>query len=299
MSLLPLTRSLRPNLNETTGFPDEEIPATTSMERNINGTEYAERLFLPNSTRILNMESFRTAEISDAYHHSNSNPRVKPQEGACTTSSQGGPGPHLHFPTFAHTQFNNEPALQPTTPQQIEEGLRGPLDREAEVRIIEPSTVWRDEMMPICHCARTSPNSFLTPGQGFEGTQNVSQNLRYNFTDRGKVDAWRVNVRLQGCDLEEGYICGIMEALNVPSAKSAVVTFWEGEIIDNVNHTFFTKPSWGADRATDIKHWSKFIGFDSLKDKVVSELGEVCPFSMLSLLSLVLFIFLPLMSWRC
>ena len=50
--------------------------------------------------------------------------------------------------------------------------------------------------------------------QGFSGTQNVSS--------LQKDEAWRVNVRIQGCDLEHGYLCGTMEALNVPLADTPV-----------------------------------------------------------------------------
>mmetsp|Transcript_25087 Transcript_25087/g.47412 ORF Transcript_25087/g.47412 Transcript_25087/m.47412 type:complete len:253 (-) Transcript_25087:370-1128(-) len=121
------------------------------------------------------------------------------------------------------------------------------------------------------HCSnwqgsQDHPCSFLSVGQAFEGTQNVSHNVQLP----GYKEEWKVNVRLQGCDLQQGYVCGSMEALNVPSAKSSVVTFWEGEIIDNVNYTFCTPPHWGTDRATDLKHWSKFKCFAPLKDAVLS-----------------------------
>lgn len=50
--------------------------------------------------------------------------------------------------------------------------------------------------------------------QAFAGTQNVS-NMQ-------KDEAWKVNVRLQGCDMQNGYLCGSMEALNVPAAETPV-----------------------------------------------------------------------------
>lgn len=50
--------------------------------------------------------------------------------------------------------------------------------------------------------------------QAFSGTQNVSSPQ--------KDEAWRVNVRIQGCDLDHGYLCGTMEALNVPMADTPV-----------------------------------------------------------------------------
>uniref|UniRef100_A0A2P2JWE5 Glucose-induced degradation protein 4 homolog n=1 Tax=Rhizophora mucronata TaxID=61149 RepID=A0A2P2JWE5_RHIMU len=77
---------------------------------------------------------------------------------------------------------------------------------------------------PVC--------TLLSVGQAFSGTQNVSS--------LQKDEAWRVNVRIQGCDLDHGYLCGTMEALNVPMADTPVITFWEGEIVDGTNYTFFT-----------------------------------------------------------
>lgn len=52
--------------------------------------------------------------------------------------------------------------------------------------------------------------------QSFSGTQNVSS--------LQKDEAWRVNVRIQGRDLDRGYLCGTMEALNVPMADTPVWT---------------------------------------------------------------------------
>lgn len=44
----------------------------------------------------------------------------------------------------------------------------------------------------------------------------------------------------QHCDRAAGTISGTMEARNVPEAEAPVQTFFEGEVIDNVNHTFLT-----------------------------------------------------------
>ncbi|KAI3988475.1 hypothetical protein MKX01_026289 [Papaver californicum] len=42
-----------------------------------------------------------------------------------------------------------------------------------------------------------------------------------------------------------------------------VVTFWEGEIVDTKNYTFFTG-KWEATPEDDIRHWSKFPSFNPL-----------------------------------
>ncbi|XP_024525079.1 glucose-induced degradation protein 4 homolog isoform X2 [Selaginella moellendorffii] len=109
------------------------------------------------------------------------------------------------------------------------------------------------------------PCSFLQVGQAFTGIQNVSNSQ--------KEEAWKVNVRLQGCDIQHGYLCGSMEALNVPSAETPVVTFWEGQIVDNRNYTFFTG-QWDASPDTDVKHWSKFSSFLPLSDTVERDGGR-------------------------
>ena len=58
------------------------------------------------------------------------------------------------------------------------------------------------------------PNLLAYLVQCFAGTQNVSS--------LQKDEAWKVNVRIHGCDLEQGYLCGTMEALNVPLADTPV-----------------------------------------------------------------------------
>eukprot|EP00897_Mesotaenium_endlicherianum_P009247 jgi/Mesen1/8350/ME000463S07796 len=121
--------------------------------------------------------------------------------------------------------------------------------------------------------ALSQPCTFLSNGQAFVGTQIVSVAGSGAGGAGGKDDSWRVTVRLQGCDLARGFLCGSMEALNVPSTDSSVVTFWEGEIVDNRNHSFFTA-QWGATRETDVKHWSKFSSFAPLKETVQRDGGR-------------------------
>ncbi|CAH2058888.1 unnamed protein product [Thlaspi arvense] len=108
-------------------------------------------------------------------------------------------------------------------------------------------------------------SSLLGAGQAFSGTQNVS--------NQQKEEAWRVNVQIQGVDLEHGYLCGTMEALNVPMADTPVITFWEGEIVDGKNYTFYTG-KWEAVREDDMRHWSKFPSFSPLQGQVESDGGR-------------------------
>lgn len=52
----------------------------------------------------------------------------------------------------------------------------------------------------------------------------------------------------QELDRGRGRVAGSMWAENVPHAKCPVVTFWEGEVVDDANHSFITA-KWGARRA--------------------------------------------------
>lgn len=77
---------------------------------------------------------------------------------------------------------------------------------------------------PLCYLNAVSPllhkilHQHVTLLQAFSGTQNVSS--------LQKEEAWRVNVRIQGLDLDHGYLCGTMEALNVPMADTPVSGFY-------------------------------------------------------------------------
>ncbi|KAG2690616.1 hypothetical protein I3843_09G191700 [Carya illinoinensis] len=132
------------------------------------------------------------------------------------------------------------------------------------VRVVEASA---PSQVSGANSGQTSPPActLLSVGQAFSGTQNVCS--------LQKDEAWRVNVRIQGCDLEHGYLCGTMEALNVPMADTPVVTFWEGEIVDTKNYTFFTG-KWEAKPDDDIRHWTKFPSFSPLASQVAVDGGK-------------------------
>lgn len=56
-----------------------------------------------------------------------------------------------------------------------------------------------------------------------------------------------------------------MEAVNVPS-QPRVETLWEGQLVDGRAHGFPTG-AWGADAATDLRHWSQFPAFAPLRQR--------------------------------
>lgn len=69
---------------------------------------------------------------------------------------------------------------------------------------------------------------------------------------------------LQDVDYSRGSLSGSMRAIDVDGAAGPIDTYWEGEIIDDVHHTFWTQ-TWGASRETDLHHWSNFESFADIK----------------------------------
>jgi hypothetical protein len=65
-------------------------------------------------------------------------------------------------------------------------------------------------------------------------------------------------------DWARGTLSGSMQASNVVGAAGPIDTFFQGAIVDDVHHTFWTGDH-GASQATDLRHWSKFPGFSPLR----------------------------------
>ncbi|KAJ3369653.1 GID complex subunit 4, VID24 [Allomyces arbusculus] len=94
------------------------------------------------------------------------------------------------------------------------------------------------------------PGLSLHPGAEFVGTQCS-----------GQVN-YRVEITLKDIDWEAGRLAGFLrihELTNTPM----ITTFWDGEILDGVRHSFVTN-QWGANTQTDLDHWSRFQGFDRI-----------------------------------
>lgn len=54
-------------------------------------------------------------------------------------------------------------------------------------------------------------------------------------------DEWPVNLVLLVLYMANGTVCGSMEGLDVPREEGTMISFWTGEIIDNVNNVFRTR----------------------------------------------------------
>jgi hypothetical protein len=105
--------------------------------------------------------------------------------------------------------------------------------------------------------------SFLERGVSFGGTQDVSPSVS------GVKESWDLKITVEERDFSKGYVCGTMYANGFNCSensgagggeKNPVVTFWEGELIDNYNHFFYTQ-KWGASKTTDRSHWLKLAPF--------------------------------------
>lgn len=153
-----------------------------------------------------------------------------------------------------------EEVLEPGS-QPAGKNVSAPTSSTSQQSRVEDGARPAEPTCPIC--------TFLRPGTTFKGTQKVPTN---------REDAWIVSVLIQGYDPSRGYICGSMEAQNLPTSDETVVTFWEGEIVDNRNFAFYTG-RWDATRAKDIEHWSKFQPFHSFKDAVVHGSGKLIDMS--------------------
>lgn len=69
---------------------------------------------------------------------------------------------------------------------------------------------------------------------------------------------------LQEVDAARGRLAGSMQAFDVAGADGPIDTFFEGEVIDDANATFWTG-SYGASTSTDLRHWSKFQSFADVR----------------------------------
>jgi len=147
--------------------------------------------------------------------------------------------------------MDNKAASSPTLAQ------RGDDDKSSFCR--------REERTVLPH--RESPTGLFVSGVEFEGFQTV-QSLH-----DAKTESWRVHLQIQGLDPKSGKLYGRMEAPNIPSMSREVVTFWEGEIIDHVSHSFFTR-KWEAGVRCDLQHWSKFPAFNQFLPLLMKNKGR-------------------------
>eukprot|EP00877_Chromochloris_zofingiensis_P013976 jgi/Chrzof1/8832/Cz03g25340.t1 len=156
----------------------------------------------------------------------------------------------------------------PCEPQYSEDEELGGESPELESDYDTPSTSGVPSALTPLQFLPPHPCSFLQPGLSLVGRQKLLQ-----MGLRRREEDWQVHVRLQGVELARGYVCGTMEARNVPGSKSPIVTFWEGHIVDDNKYTFFTN-TWGASKAMDLRHWGKFEGFAALRAAVVTNQGR-------------------------
>ena len=117
---------------------------------------------------------------------------------------------------------------------------------------------------------RLHASKFLSAGFRFEGTQSYTQEFGTHH-----CEGWTVSVEISQLDWDAGHVCGIMTARGIPCQEHPIVTFWDGEIVNNRNATF-NSAHYNVEECTDLMHWGKFPGFDKLKPALVGP-EMVCP----------------------
>ncbi|KAG6557355.1 hypothetical protein Mapa_001285 [Marchantia paleacea] len=115
--------------------------------------------------------------------------------------------------------------------------------------------------IPLAASSVLTSSNFLNVGQTFAGSEY----------DGHPIGSWSFKVKIQGCDIQRGYLCGEMEEGPVDGGQR-VVKFWEGEIIDNQNYTFY-ESKWNVNWNLHRVHWSQFPEFCAIQEKVEMDGG--------------------------
>eukprot|EP00210_Caulerpa_lentillifera_P003622 g3457.t1 len=132
-------------------------------------------------------------------------------------------------------------------------------------------------------------SAFLDPGRSFIGFQRCSSSSKTEWNEFttmntttttaaaaaapvSSAEEWSAQVQIKEYRPDEGYLCGTMKAYVKP--ESPVITFWEGEIIDNKNYTFKTQ-KWTASFNKDMDHWRRFQAFRNLNCPLLSDCSKV------------------------
>lgn len=104
---------------------------------------------------------------------------------------------------------------------------------------------------------------YLNPGDQFTGfSKSLSKKSEYFFSE--------LEITLTSCDFEHGLLSGIIDkkVISISGKKHISRVFFEGEIIDGLNHTFTSSLSANCE-SLDLYFWSRFPSFkeiDSLKE---------------------------------
>ncbi|KXZ52696.1 hypothetical protein GPECTOR_9g742 [Gonium pectorale] len=143
-----------------------------------------------------------------------------------------------------------------TLDSEDEDELDAAQPGEADDDAMMPSTSGQGQALSL---TSGSPScSFLFPSRSFSGKQRLSGPYR-------QQEDWSVTATIYSYDVGRGTLSGSMVAQNGPQSKRPIVTYFEGEIVDNANFTFWTGSKWGAapSRETDVRYWSRCPGFTS------------------------------------
>ena len=106
--------------------------------------------------------------------------------------------------------------------------------------------------------------SLLRSGVTFSGTQQIGGG--------SSEVAWNLEAEFLSVNLEEGIVYGTLSSTK-PGSSSTWVSFWEGELVDNVHNFFHTDGRWRSTAESDHDHWSQFPAFHSKYRELFTLLG--------------------------
>lgn len=119
------------------------------------------------------------------------------------------------------------------------------------------------KLLQIKPSKKTYVPQYLNPGDQFTGfSKSLSKKSEYFFSE--------LEINLTSCDFEHGLLSGIIDkkVISISGKKHLSRVYFEGEIIDGVNHSFTSTLS-ANNESLDLYFWSRFPSFkeiDSLKE---------------------------------
>ncbi|KAJ2827024.1 hypothetical protein FBU31_003286 [Coemansia sp. 'formosensis'] len=124
----------------------------------------------------------------------------------------------------------------------------------------QPTVAWLTKHSVV---ARSLDCSLLQAGMKYVGVQKsldhaaMAKHRGAGWDMALGRDQWDVEVDMQWVDMRAGRLAGVMRAINVRNMPAAVVTTWEGEVVDFKNFAPLTG-KWRASPDHDAQYWRLF-----------------------------------------
>jgi hypothetical protein len=103
-------------------------------------------------------------------------------------------------------------------------------------------------------------SSYLTAGDTFSGFQkSLSKKSEYFFSE--------LDVQITDYDARKGLLSGLIDKkiVSIAGKKHRMRVFFEGQVIDGVNHSFTSSLSAAKCETLDLYFWSRFPSFKEIE----------------------------------